>query len=172
MALPRPSGTATGSRLRLDPAALSHEPSALGRYLDLWRHARATDSVHLLARLQARGLDRHILIVDHDARTGEFVFRYFGAGLAFVDAHARAALIGVSPWAFGDTSTVRTAAEGWHAAMGADRPLAELVDMPRLDAAGRPLRAPFRRLVLPIPVNQRTTRIVVASELLQPASEN
>lgn len=166
MPLPSPTGAGPGRRLRFDPAALADEPSALGRYLEFWRQARATDSIHFLARLQARGLDRHILVVDHDARTGEFMFRYFGAGLAFVDAKARAALIGVSPWAFGDTPTVRTAAEGWHAAMGADRPLAELVDMPRLDASGRPLRAPFRRLVLPMPVNQKTTRIVVASELL------
>ncbi len=166
MPLPTSTGAVPGRRLRFDPSVLAEEPSALGRYLDFWRQARATDSIHFLARLQARGLDRHILVVDHDARSGEFVFRYFGAGLAFVDAPARAALIGVSPWAFGDTLTVRTAAEGWHAAMGADRPLAELVDMPRLDASGRPLRAPFRRLVLPMPVNQKTTRIVVASELL------
>lgn len=166
MSLPSPTGVPSGRRLRLDPGALLKEPSSLGRYLDLWRQARATDSIHFLARLQARGLDRHILVVDHDARSGDFMFRYLGAGLAFADARARASLIGVSPWAFGDTPTVRIAAEGWHAAMGADRPLAELVDIPRLDASGRPLRAPFRRLVLPMPVNQKTTRIVVASELL------
>ena len=153
-------------RLRVDPGQLAQEESALGRYLDLWREARATDSVHFLARLQARGLERRILVVDHDARTGEFVFRFFGSGLAFVDDRSRTALIGASPWSFGDAPTVRLAAEGWHAAIGADRPLAELVDTPRLDAAGRPLRAPFRRLVLQMPVNARTTRIIVASELL------
>ena len=157
---------APGRRQRVDPGALAGGDSALGRYLNLWREARATDSVHFLARLQARGLERRILVVDHDARTGDFVFRYLGADLAFVDDRARTALIGMSPWTFGDAPTVRIAAEGWHAAIGADRPLAELVDTPRLDAAGQPLRAPFRRLVLPMPVNARTTRIIVASELL------
>lgn len=158
-----------GRWLRVDPGELARQDSALGRYLDLWREARATDSVHFLARLQARGLERRILVVDHDARNGAFVFRFLGAGLAFVDDRARTALIGASPWSFGDAPTVRIAADGWHAAIGADRPLAEFVDAPRLDAAGRPLRAPFRRLVLPMPVNARTTRIVVASELLPAA---
>lgn len=154
-------------RLRLDPSRLAPGGSALARYLDLWREARAGDIQAFLSRLQARGLDRHIMVVDLDYR-GSFIYRFLGSGLTFVDAAARARLIGKPQEAFADLPTVRSAREGYLAAVESDAPLCEMVDRPRLNAAGRPLpRTPFRRLVLPLPINGRVTRAIVASELIQ-----
>ena len=107
------------------------------------------------------------MVVDLDYR-GSFIYRFLGSGLTFVDAAARARLIGKPQEAFADLPTVRSAREGYLAAVESDAPLCEMVDRPRLNAAGRPLpRTPFRRLVLPLPINGRVTRAIVASELIQ-----
>lgn len=140
----------------------------MARYLDLWRESRAGDAQALLSRFQARGLDRHLLVVDFD-HLGRFVYRFLGAGVTFADAAARARLIGQPQEAFGDPTTVRTSRDAYLAAISSDSPLCDLVDRPRLDAGGRPLpRAPYRRLVMPLPINRRITRAVVASEFVAP----
>jgi hypothetical protein len=154
-------------RLRLDPLRLGPGGSPLARYLDLWREARAGDALALLSRIQARGLDRHVMVVDLD-RDGNFVYRFLGSGLSFVDAAARTQLIGKPQEAFGDLPTVQTSRQGYLAAVASDSPICELVDRPRLNAAGLLLpRKPFRRLILPLPINGRVTRAIVASELIQ-----
>ena len=48
-------------RVRLDPARLGPGGSGLARYLELWRDARNGDTMALLSRIQARGLDRRVL---------------------------------------------------------------------------------------------------------------
>ena len=119
-----------------------------------------------LGKLQARGLDRHLMVIDLDDQK-RFIYRFLGAGLSFVGAGARAGLIGKPQDAFVDRATVRAARDGYLAAIESDKPLCEMVDRPRLDAEGRPLpRMPFRRLVLPLPVNRRVTRAVIASEFV------
>ncbi len=121
-----------------------------------------------LGRLQARGLDRHVMVIDHDGES-RFIYRFLGSGLTFVGASARARLIGKPQEAFVDLATVRAARDGYLAAIESDMPLCEMVDRPRLDADGRPLpRTPFRRLVLPLPINRRVTRAIVASEFATP----
>jgi hypothetical protein len=151
----------------MDPGRLGPGGSVLARYLEMWREARTGDPLALLGRLQARGLDRHVMVVDLDHR-GSFLFRFLGSGLSFANAAARARLIGKPQEAFGDMPTVRAAREGYLAAIEGDAPLCEMVDRPRTDAAGRPLpRTPFRRLVLPVPINGRVTRAIVASELIE-----
>jgi len=108
------------------------------------------------------------MVVDFD-HLGRFIFRFLGSGLTFADAAARAQLIGKPQDVFGDPATIRTSRDGYIAAISSDAPLCELVDRPRLDAAGRPLpRTPFRRLVLPLRINRRITRTVVASEFVAP----
>jgi hypothetical protein len=160
------ASTPPENRIRLDPGRLASGRSLLAPYLDLWREARAGDAYALLSRIQARGLERRVMVVDYD-RAGSFVYRFFGSGLTFVDAAARAQLIGKPTEVFGDLHTVLTAREGYLTAVGSDGPFCELVDRPRFDASGRPLpRTPFRRLVLPVPVNARVTRAIVASELI------
>jgi hypothetical protein len=163
--------TCPESRVRLDPTRLATGKSLLAPYLELWREARTGDAYALLSRIQARGLERRVMVIDYD-RAGSFVYRFFGNGLTFVDAAARAQLIGKPTEVFGDLRTVLTAREGYLTAVGSDAPFCELVDRPRFDASGRPLpRTPFRRLVLPVPVNARVTRAIVASELtLRPES--
>lgn len=154
-------------RVRLDPLRLAPGGSALARYLELWREARAGDALSLLSRLQARGLDRHVMVLDLD-HSGSFVFRFLGSSLTFVDAAARARLVGKPGDAFGDLKTMRAALEGYVIAAESDAPLCEMVDRQRLNAAGQLLpRTPFRRLILPLPVNGRITRAVVASEIIQ-----
>jgi hypothetical protein len=107
------------------------------------------------------------MVVDLE-RSGSFVFRFLGSGLTFVDAAARARLVGKTQDAFADTQTVRAAREGYLIAAESDAPLCEMIERPRLNAAGQPLpRTPFRRLILPLQINGRITRAIVASELIQ-----
>ena len=153
-------------RVRLDPSRLAHGGSSLACYLDIWRESRAGEAMSFLGRLQARGLDRHVMVIDLDDQK-RFTYRFLGSGLSFASAAARARLIGKPQEAFVDVATVRAARDGYLAAIESDRPLCEMVDRPRLDADGRPLpRIPFRRLVLPLPINRRITRAVIASEFV------
>jgi hypothetical protein len=155
----------------IDVARLQPGGSSLAPYLALWRDARAGDMQALLGRIQARGLERRMLVLDFD-HSGTFVYRFFGSSLTFVDAADRAALIGRSAEAFGDLPTVLASREGYLAAVARDAPVCEAVDRRRLDASGRRLpRIPFRRLILPLPVSRRVVRLVVASELVQGAQD-
>jgi hypothetical protein len=153
-------------RAAIDPARLGPGGSALARYLDLWREARVGDTLALLGRIHARGLDQRIMVLDFD-RSGTFLYRFFGTALSFIDATARTSLLGRPADAFGDRPTVLASRAGYMAAIARDAPVCELVDRPRLDPSGRPLpRIPFRRLILPLPVSARVARLVVASEML------
>lgn len=153
-------------RAAIDPRRLGPGGSSLAAYLELWRGARAGDMPALLGRIHARGLDGRVLVLDYD-RAGAFLYRFFGSGLTFVDAIGRAALIGRPAEAFGDRQTVLASRAGYLEAVERDAPVCELVDRPRLDPSGRQLpRTPFRRLILPVPVDRRMARLIVASELL------
>ena len=158
--------------MRLDPTRLARGGSSLVDYLEIWREARTSDALTLLSRIQARGLDRRVMVVDCDRSAG-FIYRFFGGGLTFVNAAQRATLIGKPTEAFGDPHTVLSARDGYVAAVESDLPFCELVDQPRLDFSGAPLpRTPFRRLVLPVPINARVTRMIVASELIRPPASS
>lgn len=152
--------------MRLDPLRLGPGGSGLARYLELWREARTGDTMALLSRIQARGLDRRVTVLDYDG--SGYVFRFLGNGITFADSAARQGLIGKPPEAFGDLATVSTIREGYRIAIESDAPLCELVDRQRLNAAGQMLpRQAWRRLILPVPINGKVTRMIVASEFIQ-----
>jgi hypothetical protein len=153
-------------RVRLDPLRLAPGGSGLARYLELWRDARNGDVMALLSRIQARGLDRRVTVLDYDG--SGYVFRFLGAGISFADAATRQGLIGKPPEAFGDLATVKSSREGYRIAIESDAPLCEMVDRQRLNAAGQALpRQAWRRLVLPVPINGKVTRMIIASEFIQ-----